>query len=151
MLCEVVANLAVCAYQFADSRGSGLSLLMDGCRGDKRFHIPVIRVDEEANHRLRVIGLILDVGEHDDAELWCFGFRLTGANAPARVIRRSRVGRRRKWWSCLARFGSLAALHAGCEIGEELGAPASDMLRAGVDAFGGCGIRVVDPPVGVKG
>lgn len=69
-----------------------------------------------------VAGLILNAGQDDDAM----------------------SGRGRSF-----RIGHFAPAEALGKIAGEFLAPAAHMFRAGMDAFGGSGVGIVDPPVGV--
>jgi hypothetical protein len=47
--------------------GRDLGALVDGGRGDQAFDVEVVRVGEKPHERHGVVGLVLDVGEHEDA------------------------------------------------------------------------------------
>ena len=66
---EVVAHLGIGIDDLADAPRRYLVLLMFGGGGAKALDIPLVRVDEEPHHRHGVVGLVLDVRQHEHAGL----------------------------------------------------------------------------------
>jgi hypothetical protein len=75
VLLKVVADFAVGRHDPADGFGRDLRALVDGGGGDQAFDVEVVRVGQEPHERHGVVGLVLDVGEDEDA-----GFGRGGAD-----------------------------------------------------------------------
>ena len=69
VLLEVVANLGVGLDYFADTPRGGLVALVDRRRGYQALDVEVVRICQEPHQRLRIVRLVLDVGEHEYARL----------------------------------------------------------------------------------
>ena len=64
---EVVANLSIGLDPFDDLLGSGSVAEPAGGRGNKCLNVKFVRVAEQSDHGLLIIGFIGDVGENDQA------------------------------------------------------------------------------------
>ncbi len=69
MRLEVVPDLAVGLDDLADTPRGGLVPLMHGRGRDQTLDIPLVGICQQADHRHRIVWLVLDVGEHNDAHL----------------------------------------------------------------------------------
>ena len=64
---------AVGLDDLADPPRRGLVALVDRRRGDQALDVEVVRICQEPHHRLRIVGFVLDVGQHEHARLVCHG------------------------------------------------------------------------------
>ena len=62
-------HLPVGLDDLANAPGRGLLLLVDGGRGHEALHVPLVAVEEKPHQGLGVVGLVLDVGEHEETRL----------------------------------------------------------------------------------
>jgi hypothetical protein len=67
MQLEIVTHLRVGLDDAADALRGYATFLVDGRRGHESLGFEMIRVGQVAHHRHRVVRLVLDVGEDDDA------------------------------------------------------------------------------------
>ena len=68
---EIVTDLAVGLDDLLDTPGSRLVLLMDGRGGNQALDLELVGVSEKANHGHSIVRLVLDIGENEDAGLFC--------------------------------------------------------------------------------
>ena len=64
---QVVADLPVRLDDLADARRGGLVALVDRRGRDEALDVELVRVRQEPDHRLRIVRLVLDVREDEDA------------------------------------------------------------------------------------
>ena len=64
---EVVANLSIGLDPFDDLLGSSSVAEPAGGRGNKCLNVKFVRVAEQSDHGLLIIGFVGDVGENDQA------------------------------------------------------------------------------------
>jgi hypothetical protein len=66
---ETVADLPVRLDDLAKTPGGGLVALVDGRRGDEARDVEVVRIRQEPHRGLGVVGLVLDICQHEHAHL----------------------------------------------------------------------------------
>ena len=60
---QVLPDPAVGGDPLGDHPGVGAVLQVGGAGGDQPLHVELVGVEQEADHRLRVVGLVADVGQ----------------------------------------------------------------------------------------